>query len=144
MSFPARVTGVHPASVLLVSMGSLMDEEHSLQFCRGPIRCNRDATPNVYNLQGEKLGTVHSVMIHKTSGHVEYALLAFGGFFGIGTHVHPIPWQMLTYDSARHGYVANITREMLEDAPSLELDKAARPTESERPMYSFWKFDPYW
>ncbi|RYD96555.1 MAG: PRC-barrel domain containing protein, partial [Sphingomonadales bacterium] len=68
-----------------------------------------EGTP-IYNPVGEKLGTVHSVMIHKTTGQVEYALLAFGGFFGIGTHVHPIPWRMLTYDQARHGYVADITR----------------------------------
>lgn len=102
-----------------------------------------EGTP-VYNPRGEKLGTVHSVMIEKTSGHIVYALLAFGGFFGIGTHVHPIPWQMLTYDPSRHGYMADITREMLEDAPSLELDKAARPTESERPMYQHWNLDPYW
>lgn len=102
-----------------------------------------EGTP-IYNPRGEKLGTVHSVMIEKTSGHIVYALLAFGGFFGIGTHVHPIPWQMLTYDPSRHGYVADITREMLEDAPSLELDKAARPTESERPMYQHWNLDPYW
>lgn len=51
---------------------------------------------------------------------------------------------MLTYDPSRHGYMADITREMLEDAPSLELDKAARPTESERPMYQHWNLDPYW
>jgi len=102
-----------------------------------------EGTP-IYNPRGEKLGTVHSVMIEKTSGHIVYALLSFGGFFGIGTHVHPIPWQMLTYDPARHGYVADITREMLEDAPSLELDKAERPTESERPMYQHWNLDPYW
>jgi sporulation protein YlmC with PRC-barrel domain len=102
-----------------------------------------EGTP-IYNKMGEKLGTIHSVMIHKTTGHIEYALLAFGGFFGLGSHVHPIPWQMLTYDAARHGYVADISREMLLDAPSLELDKADRPTESERPMYHYWKFDPYW
>lgn len=37
-----------------------------------------EGTP-VYNPRGEKLGTVHSVMIEKTSGHIVYALLAFGG-----------------------------------------------------------------
>ena len=102
-----------------------------------------EGTP-IFNSQGEKLGTVHSVMIHKTTGQVAYALLAFGGFLGVGTHVHPIPWQMLTYDPRRHGYIADISREQIEDAPSLELDQADRPTESERPMYSYWNFTPYW
>lgn len=102
-----------------------------------------EGTP-VFNPAGEKLGTVHSVMIHKTTGQVAYALLAFGGFLGVGSHVHPIPWQMLTYNPERHGYVADITRQQIEDAPSLELDQADRPTESERPMYAYWKFTPYW
>jgi len=116
----------------------ITDQSHQL------ISSARVEGTGVYNRRGEKLGTVHSMMIHKTTGQVAYALLAFGGFLGVGSHVHPIPWAMLTYDPERHGYVADITREMLEDAPSLELDKAARPTESERPMYQHWGFDPYW
>jgi len=119
------------------NIDEITDQSHAL------ISSARVEGTPVYNPQGKKLGSVHSVMIHKTSGQIVYALLAFGGFFGIGTHVHPIPWQMLTYDASRHGYVANITREMLEDAPSLELDKADRPTESETPMFHYWKFDPY-
>jgi hypothetical protein len=102
-----------------------------------------EGTP-IFNPQGEKLGTVHSVMIHKTTGQVAYALLAFGGFLGVGSHVHPIPWGMLTYDPQRHGYIAEITRQQMENAPSLELDRADRPTESERPMYNYWNFTPYW
>ncbi len=120
------------------NLDELTDRSHQL------ISSARVEGTPIYNRQGEKLGTVHSVMIHKTTGQIAYALLAFGGFFGIGSHVHPIPWQMLTYDPARHGYVVDVTREMLEDAPSLELDKSDRPTESERPMYDYWKFDAYW
>ena len=38
----------------------------------------------VYNRAGEKLGSIHTLMIDKTSGKVAYAVMSFGGFLGIG------------------------------------------------------------
>jgi PRC-barrel domain len=31
-------------------------------------------------------------MIEKISGRVAYAVMSFGGFFGMGTEEHAIPW----------------------------------------------------
>src|SRR5215475_12413299 len=39
---------------------------------------------NVYNMEGEKLGTVDDIMIDKISGKAIYAVMSFGGFLGIG------------------------------------------------------------
>jgi sporulation protein YlmC with PRC-barrel domain len=39
---------------------------------------------NVYNRAGEKLGSVYDVMIDKQNGQVQYAIMSFGGFLGIG------------------------------------------------------------
>ena len=102
-----------------------------------------EGTP-VFDPVGEKLGTIHSVMIHKRSGQVAYALLSFGGFLGVGRHVHPIPWEKLTYHEDRHGYVVDISRDQLERAPKLDLDSDARPRESEPTMYNYWDTAPYW
>lgn len=102
-----------------------------------------EGTP-VFDPVGEKLGTIHSVMIHKRSGQVAYALLSFGGFLGVGRHVHPIPWEKLTYYEERHGYVVEISRDQLERAPKLDLDSDARPREAETTMYNYWDTAPYW
>src|SRR6516165_1481655 len=72
----------------------------------------------VYNSAGERLGTVHHMMIDKFSGHVEYAVMSFGGFLGIGESYHPLPWRTLTYDTRKGGYVVDIDRTRLETAPS--------------------------
>jgi hypothetical protein len=32
-------------------------------------------------------------MIDKFSGHVEYAVMSFSGFLGIGESYHPLPWR---------------------------------------------------
>src|SRR3546814_19865992 len=81
---------------------------------------------DLFNPKGEKLGSVHSVMIHKHTGQVAYAVLSFGGFLGIGSHVHPLPWNLLDYDPERHGYVVDLTRQKLEQAPMLRLDGAGQ------------------
>ena len=85
-----------------------------------------EGTP-VYNRSQQRLGSVHSVMIDKREGKVAYAVLSFGGFLGLGEHVHPVPWEMLTYDVDLDAYVIDITREQLEQAPTLHLDLADRP-----------------
>lgn len=71
----------------------------------------------VYNPQGEKLGTVANVMIDKRSGKSEYAVLQFGGLFGLGSDHYPLPWDMLNYDTDKGGYVVDIPKEQLTGAP---------------------------
>ena len=124
--------------MLETDTSGIVDDSHQL------ISSARVEGTPIYNPAGQKLGTIHSVMIHKTTGQVAYALLAFGGFLGIGSHVHPVPWEKLRYSEERHGYVAEITRAMLDDAPALELDEMARPRQREGSMYDFWDVRPYW
>lgn len=85
-----------------------------------------EGTP-VFNPQGERLGHVHSVMIGKRNGKVAYSVLSFGGFLGMREHVHPVPWELLTYDTDLDGYVVDLTREQLKGAPAMRLDETDRP-----------------
>ena len=72
---------------------------------------------NVYNAQRESLGTVYDVMLDKRSGQVAYAVMSFGGFLGMGQSYHPVPWSMLEYDEQQGGYVIDLNKEQLKDAP---------------------------
>ena len=99
----------------------VVDDAHALISSR-----RVEGTP-VYNGAGEKLGSIHSVMIEKRSGKVAYAVMSFGGFLGVREHVHPVPWEMLTYDVDHDGYRVDLTREQLKNAPTLQLDEADRP-----------------
>jgi hypothetical protein len=71
----------------------------------------------VYNRAGDRMGTVHHLMLDKYTGRVEYAVMSFGGFLGIGESYNPLPWRMLTYDTRMEGYVVDIDRPRLERAP---------------------------
>jgi len=94
----------------------------------------------VYNPNGDRLGTVHHLMIDKIAGRVEYAVMSFGGFLGIGESYNPLPWHALTYDTGLGGYVVNADRARLERAP--------RYTPSNLPNWSDpgyrGRLDEYW
>ncbi len=72
----------------------------------------------VYNLGGDHLGSVDSIMIDKASGKVAYVVMSFGGFLGIGEKYHPLPWEVLDYEPAIGGYRVDLDRDALIDAPS--------------------------
>jgi hypothetical protein len=72
----------------------------------------------VYDRDGTKLGTVYNFMVGKRSGKVAYAVLSFGGMLGIGGSYYPLPWNTLTYDTSKGGYVLGIDKDRIGSAPS--------------------------
>lgn len=81
------------------------------------IASNKVEGTAVYNRAGEKLGTVSHFMVGKRNGRVEYAVMSFGGLFGLGERYHPLPWDVLTYDTDKGGYVVDLDKAILEAAP---------------------------
>jgi hypothetical protein len=78
---------------------------------------------SVYNRRGESLGSIYDVMIGKRSGKVGYAIMSFGGFLGMGERYHPLPWEVLDYDEQQGGYVVDLDKQRLQDAPSYGVDE---------------------
>jgi sporulation protein YlmC with PRC-barrel domain len=74
----------------------------------------------VFNKAGEKIGRIKNFMVNKQSGQVEYAVMSFGGFLGVGEDHYPLPWKKLNYDPEQHGFVVDISKEKLENAPKHE------------------------
>jgi hypothetical protein len=95
---------------------------------------------DVYSRAGDHLGTVHDVMIDKRTGQVEYAIMSFGGFLGIGESYHPLPWRTLTYDTGMGGYVVDVERTRLDLAP--RYTSSSMPDWSDRGYRS--RIDEYW
>jgi sporulation protein YlmC with PRC-barrel domain len=89
------------------------------------ISADRVAGTNIYDEAGERLGEVHSIMIDKVSGEVAYVMISFGGILGFGEKYHPLPWDMLAYDTQIDGYRVDIDRAELEGAPAYDSDELA-------------------
>jgi hypothetical protein len=100
----------------------------------------------VYNREGEKLGSINSVMIDKISGQVAYAVMSFGGFLGMGDRYHPLPWHVLTYDTGQGGYLIDLDPSMLEGAPTYGATEM--PNWSDRrwgqQLHEYYGTRPYW
>jgi hypothetical protein len=100
---------------------------------------------NVYNRQGEKLGSVDDILIDKASGRAIYAIMSFGGFLGMGEKHHPLPWMALKYDSKMSGYVVDLDKKVLEDAPNYDSDGNFEWTaDYGRKVDSYYSAPSYW
>ncbi len=100
----------------------------------------------VYNPHGEKLGVVDDVMINKRSGQAVYAIMSFGGFLGMGSDYHPIPWAKLIYDKNFGGYVVDVEPHVLEGAPAYAAGSAPRWGDQsyEEDIHRYYGALPYW
>ena len=98
----------------------------------------------VYNANGDKLGSVETVMIEKLTGQVRYAVLEFGGFLGMGTEQYPIPWDVMKYDTNFGGYVVPLAKEQLETAPHYAKESMPEYTdEYGRKVYDHYQIPWY-
>ena len=76
----------------------------------------------VFDVAGERLGTIQHFMVGKIDGRVRFAVLSFGGLFGVGQRYQPLPWDALSYDPDQGGYVVNLKRDQLEAGPAYDQD----------------------
>ena len=84
-----------------------------------------EGTP-VYGRGGDRLGTIYNFMVDKISGQVEYAVMSYGGFLGMGQRYFPLPWRILSYDIREGGYRIEMSERDLERAPSFGRDDEPR------------------
>ncbi len=73
----------------------------------------------VCRANGERIGTIDRVIIHKQTGKIVYFVMRFGGFLGLGERYLPIPWSVLRYDEDLGCY--EVTREFEVPAPEPEF-----------------------
>ncbi|QTD57850.1 PRC-barrel domain-containing protein [Parasphingorhabdus cellanae] len=100
----------------------------------------------IYGADNDKIGTVDKLMIEKQTGRVTDAILSVGGFLGIGSDRHSLPWAKLDYDTELGGYKLDVTKEQLEQAPRFKEDEAdkAFDRQYQTSVYEYWMVTPYW
>lgn len=77
---------------------------------------------DVYNKQDDDLGDIKEIMLDMTTGRVAYAVLAFGGFLGMGDKLFAVPWSALKLDTVNKRFELDISKERLKDAPGFDKD----------------------
>jgi sporulation protein YlmC with PRC-barrel domain len=78
-----------------------------------------DKVVNGYDVE---LGDIKEIMLDMQTGQVAYAVLAFGGFLGMGEKLFAVPWQALHLDTANKRFVLNVDKDRLKTAPGFNKD----------------------
>lgn len=77
---------------------------------------------DVFNKSGDDLGDIKEIMLDMRSGRVCYAVLAFGGFLGMGEKLFAVPWSALTLDTENKRFVLDVAKDRLDQAPGFDKD----------------------
>ena len=75
---------------------------------------------NVQGTDGKKLGDIKDLVIDPEEGGVEYAVLEFGGFAGIGDKYFAVPWEALQLDETNKRLSLDVHKKDLKNAPGFD------------------------
>ncbi len=82
------------------------------------------------------MGKIEDIMLDITSGKIDYYVVEFGGFLGIGIKYFAIPFNMLQVNPGKKNFIFRGKKELLNDAPGFDL--------SHWPDTNFHREETYW
>jgi hypothetical protein len=94
----------------------------------------------VHNGEQEHLGRIIDIMIDIVSGKIEYFVIEFGGFLGIGIKYFAIPFGLLQVDADKKMFLFDQKREKLEKAPGFDIDHWPDTNIHLEEINSYWNF----
>ena len=94
----------------------------------------------VHNEKDEHMGEIKDIMIDITTGKIDYLVIEFGGFLGIGIKYFAIPFDLLKIDAAKKLFVFNQKREILEKAPGFDMDHWPDTNIHLEDVHGYWSF----
>ncbi|PXW84735.1 PRC-barrel domain protein [Nitrosomonas sp. Nm84] len=75
---------------------------------------------NVCNQNGDDLRNIKENMLDITTDSVCYAVLSFGGVFGIGSKLFAVPWYRLKFDAEKKHFILNADKSRLKNVPGFD------------------------
>ena len=104
---------------------NMTGENHTGKRANKPVHFLTASTiigDKVHNHLNEDLGEIKELMIDVNSGAIEYVVLAYGGFIGMGSKFFAIPFQALEIDTENHAFILRQSKDVLEKAPGFDKD----------------------
>ncbi|MEM5425934.1 MULTISPECIES: PRC-barrel domain-containing protein [Paraburkholderia] len=100
----------------------------------------------VYSSDGEHVGKISDIMLDVRSARVAYAVLSEGGFLGMGTTLHAIPWSALTLDTAEKCFRVDQTAQRIKDDPGFDKDHWPSMADVSwgTQLHDYYNRRPYW
>ena len=94
----------------------------------------------VVNAAEEHLGEIKEVMLDLETGSIDYFVIEFGGFLGLGVKYFAIPHRLLKLDAPNKRFIFNQSRELLEKAPGFDMDHWPDTNLHFDEVHSYWRF----
>lgn len=74
----------------------------------------------IENPEGENLGKIDNLMVNLNDGKIEYAVIEFGSFLGIGGKLFAVPFTELQIDPVKEMFVLNRDKDYLKNMPGFD------------------------
>jgi sporulation protein YlmC with PRC-barrel domain len=94
----------------------------------------------VINPAGEHMGVIHEIMLDMETGIIDYFVIEFGGFLGMGVKYFAIPLRLLKLDAPHKKFIFDQDREVLKNAPGFDMDHWPDTNLHFDEVYSYWRF----
>nr|WKF60796.1 hypothetical protein HUO10_005318 [Paraburkholderia busanensis] len=100
----------------------------------------------VVSSDGEDIGKISDIMLDVRSGRVAYAVLSEGGFLGMGSTLHAIPWNALTLDTEQKCFHVSIAAQQIKNDPGFDKDHWPSMADATwgTTVHQYYNRDPYW
>lgn len=90
------------------------------------VRAKRVLGTIVTDTSSKRIGYVEDIILDKQSNNILFAVVASGGFLGMGEKYHSIPWGSLHYDSINGSYIVRYTKKQLQAASRGSIEELTR------------------
>jgi sporulation protein YlmC with PRC-barrel domain len=94
----------------------------------------------VFNPANEHLGEIKDIMLDLQTGKIDYYVIEFGGFLGLGVKYFAIPFRILKLDAENKRFIFDQSKEILENAPGFDMDHWPDTNIHFDEVFSYWRF----
>ena len=108
----------------------------------GVLKASELIGMSVQGTDGKKLGDIKDLVIDPEEGGVEYAVLEFGGFAGIGDKYFAVPWEALELDQTNKKLSLDVHKKELKDAPGFDKNNWPDLSLEQVLIYEFYEVPP--
>ena len=93
----------------------------------------------VQGTDGKNLGDIKDLVIDREDGEIQYAVLDFGGFAGIGDKYFAVPWDALHFDRDNKQIALDLHKRDLKDAPGFDKNNWPDLSDQQVVIYDFYE-----
>ena len=124
---------------LIVASGTVFSLPAHARDKSGVLKASDLIGMNVQGADGKTLGNLKDLVIDTEEGSIQYAVLEFGGFAGIGDKYFAVPWEALQLDNTNKKLSLDVHKKELKNAPGFDKNNWPDLSLEEVVIYEFYE-----